>query len=90
MAGRIASGAYTVVSTGAGAVATGAGYAASGASYVIDKADDGVFYATGKLKGQKQLRPAPIKDNYTADIQKARQQIQKIRDLYTQRNDAAR
>ena len=53
-------------------MSTGVSYGAAGAGYMIDKVDDGVFYASAKLKGQKQIRPAPMKDNYPADVSKAR------------------
>ena len=64
MADKIASGAYTVVSTGASAVSTGVSYGVAGAGYMIDKADDGVMYASEKWQGPKKLKPAPLKDNY--------------------------
>ena len=85
----ISSGAYTVVSTAASGVKTGASYAAKGATYAVDKVEDG-YEAVGEKWNPTVYKPAPLRDTFRSDMDRAKKDIQKIHDLYRQRNDAAR
>ena len=55
----------------------------------MDKVEDGVE-AVGEKWNPTVYKPAPLRDTFRADMDRAKKEIQKIHDLYRQRNDAAR
>ena len=70
----LASGAYTVASTAVSGVKTGASAVASGASYAVDKTQDG-FEAVGEKWNPTVYKPAPLRDTFRADMDKAKLEI---------------